>query len=520
MNYRTDFLVIGSGLAGLTFALTAAEHGDVALLTKRASTDASSSWAQGGIAGAFADDDSFQLHAQDTMTAGAGLCHADAVDVLVTEGPARIMDLISLGARFDTQLSGHGDTELALGREGGHSRNRIVHTADYTGRECERTLLEAVRRHERIEICEHLFATDLIVCSAGSQTNCTGAWALDTRTGATIAYTARATLLATGGSGCVYRHSTNPEVATGDGVAMAWRAGVPAANLEFVQFHPTTLYAPGHRAFLITEALRGEGAILRNGNGEAFMQVRHPLADLAPRDIVARAIVDEMAATDAPNLFLDATSISPAVLASHFPTVSEACRRSGIDIATQPIPIVPAQHYQCGGVVTDLNGATSVGGLYAAGEVACTGVHGANRLASNSLLEAMVFGYRAGQHASEYTVSRCNGVPSREPQAQESREPWRIDELRSQTQDVMQRHAGIVRTSAGLALAAEELANVAEQLEALDGGMAWHEARNIATTARLVVACAAMRRESRGLHYCTDMPESIESERHDSVLTR
>ena len=293
---------------------------------------------------------------------------------------------------------------LSLGREGGHSRNRIVHTADYTGWECERTMLDAVKGTPRIAVYEHLFVTDLAIANAGGRTVCLGADALNGESGEMQRFRARATLLATGGCGQVYTHTTNPLVATGDGVAMAWRAGAALANMEFIQFHPTTLYHPDARAFLITEALRGEGGILRHADGEQFMASYHPLAELAPRDIVARAIVSEMKRRDVPYVTLDVTHLDAEFLKEHFPTVYERCLSVGIDITREPIPIVPAQHYQCGGVVTDLNGATDIDRLYAAGEVACTGVHGANRLASNSLLEAMVFAQRAADHSLAHAI--------------------------------------------------------------------------------------------------------------------
>lgn len=524
MTVQVDTLVIGSGLAGLTYALHTAPSGSVALLTKRTRTDANSSWAQGGIAGALADDDSFELHKQDTLVAGAGLCHEDAVEILVREGPERIRDLMALGAGFNTERDTEGNEVLSLGREGGHSRNRIVHTADYTGWECERTLLEAVRARPEITVYEHLFVTDLAIVETADGRACAGAHALNGETGETVCFHAKATLLATGGCGHVYQHTTNPLVATGDGVAVAWRAGVPIANMEFIQFHPTTLYHPKARAFLITEALRGEGGILRHGDGETFMERYHPLRELAPRDIVARAIVRELNRREVPCVYLDVTHLDSDLLRSHFPTIYERCLSVGIDITREPIPIVPAQHYQCGGVVTDLNGATALPRLYAAGEVASTGVHGANRLASNSLLEAMVFGYRAAKHTRQHIL----GFPSCPveaqpllPSAQLSyvREE-NLDALRETVQRAMQRYVGIVRNSLELEKARCIVEEVMTRLLGcpMDTVEAW-ETRNITLVARTIIESALKRRESRGLHYTTDYPDTLESERFDTVLT-
>lgn len=525
MAEEVDFLVIGSGLAGLTYALHVAPYGSVALLTKKNRADANSSWAQGGIAGALAEDDSFELHKRDTLIAGAGLCHEDAVEVLVREGPERIRDLIRLGAHFNMETDETGREILSLGREGGHSRNRIVHTADYTGWECERTLLEAVRQQPNIRVLEHLFATDLLLMETSQGCICAGAQALHGVSGEITTFRARATLLATGGCGQVYQHTTNPVVATGDGVAMAWRAGARVANMEFIQFHPTTLYHPEARAFLITEALRGEGAVLRHADGETFMARYHPLAELAPRDVVARAIVSEMRRRDVPCVYLDATHLHAEFLKEHFPTIYERCLSVSIDITQQPIPVVPAQHYQCGGVVTDLDGATNIARLHAAGEVACTGVHGANRLASNSLLEAMVFGFRAAQltvaNASDPLPANARPVePQREPPAGiEIANPPTTNALRAEEQQTMQRRVGIVRTTADLEQARCELENILHTLDARPRttAEAW-EACNIAQVGLLIVECALRRHESRGLHFTLDYPEPIESERHDTVL--
>ncbi len=523
---ETDFLVIGSGLAGLTYALHLAPHGSVTLLTKRKRTDANSSWAQGGIAGVLAGNDSFELHVQDTLIAGAGLCNEAAVEVLVREGPERIKELMQMGANFDMADDAQGNPALSLGREGGHSRNRIVHTADYTGWECERTLLEAVRHTPQIEVLEHYFVIDLLLWHTEEEGSlCAGAIALDGQTGERVEFRAKTTLLATGGSGQVYEHTTNPLVATGDGVAMAWRAGAPIANMEFVQFHPTTLYHPKARAFLITEALRGEGAILRNDKGKAFMPRYHPLGDLAPRDIVARSIVQEIKKTEAECVYLDATCIPLEKLQHHFPTIYERCLQVGIDISKEPIPVVPAQHYQCGGVVTDLHGATCISRLYAAGEVACTGVHGANRLASNSLLEAMVFAYRAAQHTLQHTnraLPQKYGITMEgfRPVSVET-EPQEIAEIQKAVQRLMQRSVGIVRTTTELQQVKTQLGEHRHKLPYHHApSVEYMELENLNLVAWLIVRSALNRKESRGLHYTLDYPELESSERHDTLISR
>ena len=521
IDFDVDYLVIGSGLAGLTYALSVAPYGTVAVLTKKGRSDANSTMAQGGIAGALAEDDSFELHKQDTLTAGAGLCNEGAVDILVHEGPERIRDLMVMGARFNTEVDESGHEVLSLGREGGHSRNRIVHTADYTGWECERTLLDAVKANGGIRVYEHYFVTRLLTHDWEGSPQCIGAEALNSETGQIENFRARCTLLATGGCGQVYQHTTNPLVATGDGVAIAWQAGVPITNMEFIQFHPTTLYHPNARAFLITEALRGEGGVLRHADGATFMQRYHPLADLAPRDIVARAIVSEMKRKSTQCVYLDATHLDDNLLKSHFPTILERCLTVGIDITREPIPIAPAQHYQCGGVQTDLDGATKVRGLYAAGEVACTGVHGANRLASNSLLEAMVFGYRAATH------SRLNRDRTSSPHAAYVESPPHIGtgnsdnvtEIVAGVRRTMQENVGIVRSDRDLLKAGSDVAAAMDALDsmAIDSTEAW-EAVNVTRVAWLVVQSALRRKESRGLHYTLDYPNSLDSERHDTVL--
>jgi L-aspartate oxidase len=391
MRFQTDYLVIGSGVAGLTFALRAAEYGEVVMVTKRTCEQSASSFAQGGIAAVISDGDSWEKHAEDTRRSGAGLCHDVVVDLCVKEGKDAISWLRDIGARFSER-----DGALQLGREGGHSERRVVHAADATGREVVRALLEAVRQRPNVKILEWHMAVDLITLTKfGGPDRCVGAYVLDEREGTVHTFLARATVIAAGGAGKAYLYTSNPDVATGDGVAIAYRAGAEVANMEFFQFHPTILFEPKGRSFLISEALRGEGAVLRLDDGEAFMKRHHPMADLAPRDIVSRAIDFEMKRTGSEHVWLDITHKPRSFIEERFPNILSECAKVGLDIANSPIPVVPAAHYMCGGITVDLNGRTSMPGLWALGESAFTGLHGANRLASNSLLEALVFGRRA-----------------------------------------------------------------------------------------------------------------------------
>lgn len=524
----TDVLVIGSGIAGLSFALKVAAHARVALVTKKQRAASNTNYAQGGIAAVMARDDSIELHARDTIVAGSGLCHAAAVEDLVREGPARVRDLMAWGVEFTRARQG-----LSLGREGGHSRRRIVHASDLTGREIERALLAAVADHERIELFEDHIAVDLCVGRdrATSGRRCTGAVVLDHVAGETIRFEASVVLLATGGLSQAYRHTTNPDIATGDGVAMAYRAGAEVANLEFVQFHPTALYPAEEGAFLISEAVRGEGAVLRYVSGAPLMEGVHALGSLAPRDIVARSIDLALKETGDPYVLLDLSPIARTDIESRFPGILAECALRGIDIRDAAIPVVPAAHYACGGVRTDAQGRTKLAGLYAAGEVACTGVHGANRLASNSLLEAVVYSHRASEELplalvraksasvpDEAVLARFDATPTA-PHA-EARASWRCrrDELRR----MMWEHAGIVRTSEGLAQAAALLASRRREVEAdhtawLDPALI--ELRNLTEVARLIIQSASLRRESRGLHYVLDYPYR-DNERYlkDTVL--
>ncbi|MGB9578473.1 MAG: L-aspartate oxidase, partial [Halothiobacillaceae bacterium] len=424
-DVRCDFLVIGSGIAGLSFALKAAEHGDVVVVTKKERAESNTNYAQGGIASVFAPDDSFDIHLEDTLRGGAGLCHEDVVRMVVSEGPQRVRELVEWGAQFTVRQEG-GKTVFDLAREGGHSRHRIVHARDHTGAEVERALIAAVKDHPGIQVLENHVAVDLLTEhhlgreaeAMAKRLHCWGAYVLDVAGKRVMPFVARATVLATGGCGQVYLHTTNPEIATGDGVAMAYRAGARIANMEFMQFHPTSLYRGPHatgRSFLISEAVRGFGGILRTSDGEDFMRRYHPMASLAPRDVVARAIDTEMKKRGEPCVYLDVTHLDPEAVKTRFPHIYETCLRHKIDMTKEWIPVVPAAHYSCGGVMTDMWARTNLTGLYACGEVACTGLHGANRLASNSLLEAVVFAHHAYEHAVQFAKEARQPLPDFPP---------------------------------------------------------------------------------------------------------
>lgn len=528
MRHTTDFLVLGSGIAGLTFALRAASHGEVVVVTKRRSEDANTTWAQGGISAVLDPADSFDAHVQDTLVAGAGLCKAEIVRLCVENAPARIRDLIELGTRFSRNADPAQGGGFELAREGGHSARRVIHAGDITGREVERALLEAAARHPRVTLLEHHMGVDLITLSrfAGAEV-CSGAYVLDTNTGDVHTWIARATVLASGGAGKVYLYTSNPDVATGDGVAMAYRAGAEVADMEFYQFHPTALWHPQAKNFLISEALRGEGGVLRLNDGTAFMAKHHPLADLAPRDVVARAIDYEMKRTGEDNVWLDMTHHTPDFLRQRFPNIHAECLRWGIDMTERPIPVVPAAHYQCGGVSTDARGRTSIPGLWAIGEVACTGLHGANRLASNSLLEGAVFGHIAANDVASHAVAEAasekvadwdpgTAVPSDE--AVVVAQNW--DEIRR----LMWNYVGIVRSTRRLLRAQRRIAVLQDEIREYY----WDhlvtrdllELRNIATVAELIVASALARKESRGLHYTLDHLDTDPALARDTVIRR
>jgi L-aspartate oxidase len=529
MAHRFDTLVLGSGVAGLTYALRMADHGSVGIVTKKASAESNTNWAQGGVAAVVDPDDTLESHIADTLDAGAGLCDEEIVRIVVTEGPARVRELIELGAQFSRDPNG----DLHLGREGGHSANRIVHAADATGREIERALLAAIRRHPSIAVFEHHFAVELItehhlgeaVTRRRPDVCCYGAYVLDEAADRVERFLAKTTLLATGGSGQVYLHTTNPGVATGDGLAMAYRAKARVANMEFVQFHPTSLYHPEAASFLISEAVRGEGGLLYNLAGERFMPAYDARAELAPRDIVARAIDDQLKKRGDTHVLLDISHRPREAVLEHFPTIAETCARFGLDITRQPIPVVPAAHYQCGGVVTDAVGRTSIAGLYAAGEVACTGLHGANRLASNSLLEAMVFAHRAAVHVQAHpgAWARHDEVPRWDDSGTARPSEWvLVEHNRDELRRVMWNYVGIVRSNARLERALRRTRLLHDETEDFYRrtrvSMGLGELRNLIVTAYLIVRSAMMRRESRGLHYTLDFPEPVPSEKRPTVL--
>lgn len=501
MDARGDFLIIGSGIAGLRAAISLSVAGDVVVLTKAEPTESNTGYAQGGIAAAMGDDDSPELHAKDTIAAGDGLCDVQAVDVLVREGPRYVRELLEWGASFDRESDGRP----ALGREGAHSVRRVLHARDATGREIARVLWTRVATTSRIRVLVDAHAMSLLVRDG----ECCGARYVDAD-GKTHDIQARATLLATGGAGQVFRETTNPGVATGDGIAMAFAAGACVSDLEFVQFHPTVMHVSGAPRFLLSEALRGEGAQLVNDAGERFMHRYEPAGDLASRDLVARAIVKEGQRTGA-SVYLSLSHLDPVFVRRRFPTIVEACRQVGLDLTTDPIPVSPAAHYVMGGVTTDLDGRTSLPGLFAAGEVACTGVHGANRLASNSLLEGLVFGARAADAMN--SEPRGAARPSGQVENMQVSRPARdahvpaTDDVR----DLMWRHVGLLRSRVGLEDAVAVLGTWWQAARVCaPSATADRDFRLVASlvTVGLLIARAALRREeSRGGHFRTDIPQ-------------
>ncbi|MGD0650651.1 MAG: L-aspartate oxidase [Verrucomicrobiia bacterium] len=569
-QHNFDFLVIGSGIAGLTFALKAARVGSVAVITKKHRAESNTNYAQGGIAAVMAADDSLELHVRDTLECGAGLCKEDVVRTIVSEGPALVRELVERGVKFSERENNSRDkpparraasakaalaaaagspggganvgpaTEFDLGREGGHSRRRVLHAGDITGREIERALLAAVAAEKNIAVFEEMLAIDLITTQKAGQSGanrCLGCYALNEKTNAVEVFAAKITLIATGGSGKVYLYTSNPDIASGDGLAMAYRADAGIANMEFIQFHPTCLYHPKAKSFLISEAVRGEGAILRGKDGEPFMKRYHPMADLAPRDVVGRAIDAEMKKTGAEYALLDITHKDADFIRKRFPNIYAKCLELGYDMTREPLPVVPAAHYQCGGVVTNADGETEIEGLFAAGEVACTGLHGANRLASNSLLEALVVAHRAAHVAVKQhsTLSAPASAKATAGKPRSTLPPWESgnaadpDELVVVTHNwdeirrLMWDYVGIVRTDKRLLRARARIQNLQREINQFY----WDykvtpdliELRNLALVAELIIESALQRRESRGLHYTLDYP-SLQPDARDTVLRK
>ena len=523
MAKRVDYLVIGSGVAGLFFALKAAKTGKhVLVISKQSPSETNTNYAQGGIAGVFASTDSFEKHVCDTLVAGDGLCNEAVVRMVVSEGPNRIRELINFGVEFDK----NDDGILRLAKEGGHSEHRILHSADATGREIQRALIHACSRHDNIQITDQLFAIDLLtqhhlgqyVNRGTPNISCYGIYALDIRKRRVIKILARITVLASGGAGNVYANTTNPGIATGDGVAMVLRAKGRIANMEFYQFHPTALYDSGTRpAFLITEALRGKGAVLRTFYEKTeFMKKYDPRGSLAPRDIVARAIDSEMKLSGSDFVYLDARHIPKEDLLREFPNIYQKCQSKGIDLAQDMIPVVPAAHYMCGGVYVDMRARTSIQNLYAVGEVSCTGLHGANRLASNSLLEAIVYAENAIRDASQKieSIDYQNEISDWNEKGTQNTEEWvLISHNIREVQQIMSNYVGIVRSNLRLERAERRINYLFEETEAFYQRTRLSpelcELRNILACAYLIIKCARIRKESRGLHSNTSYPDKI-----------
>jgi len=536
MAFSTDFLVIGTGISGLSFALKAAKIGRVTIVTKKAKVDTATNLAQGGIAAVLSDEDSFDLHIQDTLRSGAGLCKEEVVRMVVENGPARVKELLDIGVHFMTKAQ--DGAHLDLGKEGGHSARRIAHALDLTGREIENALLQKVAENSNIRLLENHIAVDLLIGSkagvkpsAGSFDDlCLGAYVLDRETGKIDNWRAKVTVLCSGGCGKVYLYTTNPDIATGDGIAMAYRAGATVGNLEFVQFHPTCLYHPKTKNFLISEAVRGEGGRLIDERGAHFMEKYDSRGDLATRDTVARAIDTEMKASGDDCVYLDISHKDPDFVRNRFPTIYQTCLSLGIDITSEPIPVVPAAHYMCGGVMTDIWGRTNIENLYALGETACTGLHGGNRLASNSLLEAVVFAHQAYLQCERdrEKISRTEFHESPEwltGKAKMINEKVLVSHNWDQIRRLMWNYVGIVRSERRLELVKKRLAPILREV-------AQHfrdylltpdlvELRNISLVAELIVQSSLIRKESRGLHALVDYPEQDDANwRRDTMLSR
>jgi len=530
---QTEVLIIGSGVAGLMTALKAARFAEVTVLTKKEADNTSTAKAQGGIASVLDAADRFDFHIRDTLNAGDGLCHEDVVGTIIREGPGAIRELVDMGAHFT--LAKNGD--LDLGREGGHSHRRIVHSQDMTGREVQRVLLERVRASDKIRLLENHTALNLVTLGSAignlpenpSQDRCLGCYVHDVESGEIVPVLAGAVVISTGGAGKAYLYTSNPDVASGAGIAMAYRVGADIANMEFIQFHPTCLFHPSAKSFLISEAVRGEGAILRTLDGNAFMESYHPMKDLAPRDIVARAIDTELKKKGDDFVLLDITHKPAREIIDRFPNIYDQCLQYGFDMTKDPLPVVPAAHYLCGGVLTDLEGKTGIPGLYACGETACTGLHGANRLASNSLLESLVMAGRIAASLKKYLDSAVppplEAIPPWDPgDSVDSDENVVITHNWDEVRRTMWNYVGIVRSDRRLQRALDRILMLKKEVEEYY----WDfkvtreliELRNLVYVSLLIIRCAMTRKESRGLHYTLDYPGHDEKFRKDTVINR
>ncbi|MGV8056548.1 MAG: L-aspartate oxidase [Smithellaceae bacterium] len=528
MEFETDFLILGSGIAGLSLAIKASALGTVALVTKKEKSESNTNYAQGGIAAVTDKTDSFDEHIQDTLICGAGLCKKDVVEFIVREAPPRIQELIQWGVKFTKMET--PPYSYDLGREGGHTHRRILHAKDLTGREIERALHEKVAALSNVRIYENHIGIDLIMekTNSGKPLRCLGAYVLDINNSEIHTYRAKYTILSTGGAGKVYLITTNPDIATGDGIAMAYRAGAQIANMEFIQFHPTCLYHPDAKAFLISEAVRGEGGILKLKNGTPFMDKYHAMKSLAPRDIVARAIDTELKQSGDEYVLLDITHRDREFLIHHFPNIYNKCLEYGIDISRDPIPVVPAAHYICGGVAVNAHGETSIPHLFACGEVSCTGLHGANRLASNSLLEAVVYSHRVcakiAEGFADTRQSETFITPWDASGTTESDDSVVVTHNWDEVRRCMWNYVGIVRSNKRLERAARRVELIQKEIDDYYRNFKVTkdliELRNITIIAKLIIQSAQARKESRGLHYNIDYPEINDELKRDTIIVK
>ncbi len=534
MRVKADILVIGSGIAGLSFAIKASKYARVLIITKKNKAESNTNYAQGGIASVISPNDSFDLHIKDTLDCGAGLCHLDAVEQIVKNGPALIKELMDLGVKFSKE-----NGRLDLGREGGHSKSRIIHAKDLTGREIERALLYNVANNKNIRVLEHHTAIDLITehnfkkSKKVKQRSCYGAYVFDENSNKIFTVLSKLTVICSGGVGQVYLHTTNPAIATGDGIAMGYRSGCLIGNMEFVQFHPTSLYESRiseekEQAFLISEALRGAGAVLRTKNGREFMQKYDQRGSLAPRDIVARAIDAELKKSGDDYVYLDITHLNEKKIIDKFPNIYNKCLSAGINISKDYIPVVPAAHYMCGGILSDLDGRTSLNNLYVLGEASMTGVHGANRLASNSLLEALVFADKSGKTCREdlkdIKAVTTSAIKDWDSSGTVNTEEWiLISQNKNEIKQIMSNYVGIVRSNLRLHRALRRISLIRAEIEEfykktkVSGELL--ELRNMALISYLIIRSALLRKESRGLHYSTDYPKLNNKYIHDTIIT-